>query len=80
MLQTRNAHLQKADDLVDEELPILQELPWAGVLSGQLKPARYHDKRRRKPVNSLLNNLINISSLKHILWYNLGFFCFLIFL
>lgn len=27
-------------------------------------------KKRRKPVNSLLNNLINISSHKHILWFN----------
>lgn len=27
-------------------------------------------KKRRKPVNSLLNNLINISSHKHVLWFN----------
>lgn len=33
---------------IDEELHILPELPWAGVVSGQLKPAHCREKKKKK--------------------------------
>lgn len=46
LLRTRNGHLWKGGDLIDKVLHILWEPPWAGVLSGQLEPASYHEKKK----------------------------------